>query len=129
MSEAKPDAGTVCWVDLTVNDAEEVRDFYARVAGWRSEPVAMGGYEDFNMIAPSGPGPVAGICHARGSNAELPAQWLIYITVDDLEQAVATVEELGGSVVRPAGEPSEFGRFCVIRDPAGAVAALFEPAR
>jgi predicted enzyme related to lactoylglutathione lyase len=120
--------GTIGWIDVTVNEAEKVRDFYSRVAGWRAEPVGMGGYDDFNMIGPAGPDPVAGICHARGSNAGLPAQWLIYITVDDLDQAMAAVEELGGSVLRPAGEPGEMGRFCVIRDPAGAVAALYEPA-
>ena len=128
MAESHPDAGAICWIDLTVDDAENVRDFYARVAGWRSEPVEMGGYRDFNMIAPHGSDPVAGICHARGSNTGLPAQWLIYITVDDLDRAVAEVEALGGIVLRPAGEPGEMGRFCVIRDPAGAVAALYDPA-
>lgn len=121
--------GAIGWIDLTVNDAERVRDFYGRVAGWHSEGVDMGGYDDFNMKAsPEGP-PVAGICHARGPNSGLPAQWMIYITVDDLDRAVAAVEELGGSVMRPAGEPGGMGRFAVIRDPAGAVAALWEAPR
>ncbi|MGD9254110.1 MAG: VOC family protein [Holophagae bacterium] len=128
MAEKDALQGTIGWIDLTVDDAAGVRDFYAQVAGWRSEPVGMGGYDDFKMIAPHGSDPVAGICHARGSNANLPAQWLIYITVDDLDQAMAAVEDLGGSIVRPPGKPSEVGRFCVIRDPAGAVAALYEPA-
>ncbi len=120
--------GTFGWTDLTVDDAEQIRHFYARVAGWHSGAVDMGGHDDFNMKASPDGEPVAGICHARGSNAGLPAQWLIYITVDDLDRAVASVEALGGSGVRPAGEPGGIGRFCVIRDPAGAVAALYEPA-
>ena len=37
------------------------------------------------MIPPGAAQPVSGICHARGSNADLPPVWLIYITVADLE--------------------------------------------
>jgi uncharacterized protein len=35
-------AGTVAWHDITVPDAERLRDFYAAVVGWRPEPVDMG---------------------------------------------------------------------------------------
>jgi predicted enzyme related to lactoylglutathione lyase len=36
--------GTIAWTDLTVPDAEKVRDFYAAVVGWRivSGPRALG---------------------------------------------------------------------------------------
>lgn len=35
MSDAlKPEIGAVGWFDLTVEDAESVRDFYAGVVGW-----------------------------------------------------------------------------------------------
>jgi predicted enzyme related to lactoylglutathione lyase len=33
--------GTVGWQDLTVPDAERLRDFHAAVVGWRAEPVDM----------------------------------------------------------------------------------------
>jgi predicted enzyme related to lactoylglutathione lyase len=32
----------VAWQDLTVPNAEAIRDFYAVVVGWRPEPVDMG---------------------------------------------------------------------------------------
>ncbi len=51
--------GTIGWVDLTVDDASGLRDFYARVAGWKPEPVPMGGYDDFNMTHPETGVPVA----------------------------------------------------------------------
>lgn len=54
----------------------------------------MGGYSDFNMM-PEGPDmPVAGICHARGTNAALPPQWLRYIVVADLDASVQRCTEL-----------------------------------
>jgi hypothetical protein len=113
----------ILWTDLTVPNAEQVRDFYAAVAGWSFEPVAMGGYDDYSMLAPGRSDPVAGICHARGLNARLPAQWLVYVSVADLSASVRRCLELGGRVV---DGPRSLGqkRFCVIQDPAGAVAAL-----
>ncbi len=118
--------GRIVWTDLTVKDAEQLRDFYAAVADWRFEPVPMGAYADFNMIPRDSGGPAAGICHARGTNAGLPAQWLVYISVSDLDRAIRECELRGGRVIngpRSMGEQ----RFCVIQDPAGAVAGLIGP--
>ena len=77
------------------------------------------------MVEPETGEAMAGVCHARGSNADLPPQWLIYIVVMDVERSARRCSELGGEVMagpRPLGN----GRFCVIRDPAGAVCALYE---
>ena len=125
---SKPQVGTIGWTDLTVPDAERVRDFYSAVAGWKFEPVDMGGYSDFNMTLPSDDKAVAGICHKRGPNAGLPPQWLIYITVEDVDASAARCVELGGKVLIEPKGMGGYGRFCVIQDPAGAVAALFQPA-
>jgi hypothetical protein len=119
-----PRPGTITWQDLTVRDAAGLRDFYAAVVGWTSEPVRMGDYADFTMNADGEA--IAGVCHARGGNADLPAQWLIYITVEDLDHSIEECLRLGGSVIAPPRGLSG-GRFCVIRDPAGAVCALYQP--
>jgi hypothetical protein len=116
-------------VDLTVKDAARLRDFYAAVAGWKSAEVPMGGYSDFSMVPPRARKPVAGICHARGPNARLPAQWLVYVTVPDLGASLRRCRALGGKVVDGPRGMGSYGRFAVIRDPAGAVAALIEPPR
>ena len=125
----KPPAfGTIGWRDLTVPDAESVRDFYEAVAGWKASPVSMGEYDDFSMF-PAGDEAeaVAGVCHARGVNADLPAQWIIYILVEDLEASVAACREKGGAIIVGPVSMGEMGRYCVIRDPAGAIAGLFCP--
>ena len=127
MSETPPPPpGTIAWADLTVPDAESVRDFYVRVTGWTAQPLAMkGGYDDFVMSAPGSGQAVAGICHARGPNVGLPPQWLLYIIVPDLDESLDACRTAGGEVI--AG-PKAMGaaRYAVIRDPAGAVAALFQ---
>lgn len=124
MAEDQITTGRVTWTDLSVPKAEEIRDFYSKVACWQSEPVDMGGYKDFCMKSADGE-VVAGICHARGDNAKLPPQWLIYIAVDDVEAAARECEVNGGKVIDGPREMGG-GRCCVIRDPAGAVVALYE---
>ena len=126
MSENIPPVGTIIWRDLTVDNAEAIRDFYSQVVGWESRPCAVGSYNDFNMIPPASNEPAAGICHARGENADLPPQWLIYIVVEDLDASVDRCLKLGGSIAAPPRSMSG-GRFCVIRDPAGAVVGLYQP--
>jgi uncharacterized protein len=118
--------GAVTWMDLTVKPAAPVRDIYTAVVGWKVTEVDMGGCADYCMIRPSDGQTVAGICHVRGANANLPPQWLIYINVANLRASLAQCRKLGGKVICPPRQMSG-GRMAVIRDPAGAVAALFEP--
>lgn len=118
--------GSVIWNDLTVKNAEEISKFYSEVVGWHPEPVNMGNYNDYNMLRPKDNVTGAGICHARGTNANLPAQWLIYIAVDNLDKSVNRCLDLGGKIIAPIKLMKGYGRYCVIQDPAGAFAALFE---
>jgi len=46
VGENEQNAGAIAWIDLTVPDAESLRDFYAAVAGWTPSAVAMDGYDD-----------------------------------------------------------------------------------
>ncbi len=114
-------------MDLTISDATKVSDFYGAVVGWTKMGIDMGGYEDFCMMPPGKKKPAAGICHARGENAGLPPQWLIYITVADIRASVKACLKHGGEVIRPVKDMG-MGKMAVIRDPAGAVSALFEVA-
>jgi uncharacterized protein len=127
MSEPNSIVGTIGWIDLTVEHAKQVKDFYQAVTGWQPTPLDMGGYSDFVMSDPLNKNPVAGVCHARGGNASLPPVWLIYINVADLENSIASCVALGGQVIAEPREYGGHGKYCIIRDPAGAYAALFEP--
>ena len=123
MSQGKPEIGSVGWLDLTVDDAPALRDFYSAVVGWSPEPVSMGGYDDFTMKDEHG-APRAGVCHRRGPNANVPPQWIAYFVVPDLERSLAEVGARGGAVLQPPR--GEGGRFAIVRDPAGAVCALYQ---
>lgn len=118
--------GKIGWMDITVDDADGMRDFYSKVVGWQVEEVGMGDYSDYSMTMPASGEAVAGICHARGSNADLPGGWLMYIVVADVNASAQACEDNGGRiVVEPRGLAG--GQFCIIEDPSGATAALYQP--
>jgi predicted enzyme related to lactoylglutathione lyase len=100
-NKEKPEIGSITWSDLTVPNAEEVKDFYSIVVGWKSVPASI--------------------------NSDFPPQWLIYITVKSADESAELCEQNGGKVLVGPKEMSGYGRYCIIEDPAGAVCALFEP--
>lgn len=126
-NKEKHEIGSITWFDLTVPDAERVKDFYRKVVGWKPAPVSMGEYNDYNMNSPESGKTNAGICHKRGGNARLPSQWQIYITVENVDESAKICKDNGGKVLSGPKEMSSYGKFCVIEDPAGAVCTLFEP--
>jgi predicted enzyme related to lactoylglutathione lyase len=86
----------------------------------------MGDYSDYSMMSPGGGDVVTGICHARGSNAELRGGWLICITVADIQASAAACLANDGTVlIGPRGLAD--GQFGVIEDPSGATASLCQP--
>lgn len=116
-----PAPGTQGWLDLTVDDATGLRDFYASVLGWTPAPVPMndGEYEDYAMLV--GEQAVGGVCHRRGDNARQPANvWVPYFVVADLAATTAAATEKGATVL------DQRTQMTVLRDPAGAVFALWE---
>ena len=119
--------GEMAWIDLSVKNATEVKDFYQKVIGWQAEDISMGEYNDYSMNSPITGEAVTGICHAQGVNADLPPAWLPYFLVDNIEASVAEVITAGGAMVT---EIQSMGndRYAMVKDPAGAVCAIYQKA-
>jgi predicted enzyme related to lactoylglutathione lyase len=78
---------------------------------WKVGDAMVGGMLDLNAL---------------GMPAEIPANWLVYFTVEDADAAVAKVESGGGSVMNgPIDIP--VGRFAVVSDQFGATFAVMQP--
>lgn len=120
--------GQIGWLDITVRNADTIRDFYQKVVGWSVQPVAMeesgSHYNDYNMVA-GDDNPGAGICHARGVNLGLPEVWMIYLPVADLKESLRRAEEEGGKIIKVQKEGDVY-RYAAIADPVGACFALMQ---
>lgn len=116
--------GSIVSADLTIHNAEVVRDFYKQVIGWDHSDVNMGDYSDYMMVTKEGT-PVAGVCHQAGGNAGLPPVWMVYFQVSDLSLSLEKCKGLGGKVLR---EPEDLacGNFAVIEYPPGAICAIIQ---
>ena len=112
--------GTPIWYELLSDDADASRDFYQAVIGWTVHPAEPGGM-DYRMID-AGNGDFAG--GLMNLTAEMKAggakpTWLFYLGVDDVDAAVAKVQEGGGTVQMPAIDMPGVGRMAMVADPQG----------
>lgn len=121
------EGGRIAWLDLTVAHAAETLGFYQDVVGWSAEDVQVedteGQYADYALCTPGGAA-VAGICHARGVNVDLPPVWLICLPVGDLSESLSRAQREGGEIVNARKGSAGDYAYAVVRDPVGACFAL-----
>ena len=114
--------GALCWNELATRDPDSAKRFYEAVFGWRGETSAYGDttYTEWKLGGRS----VGGMIEMSDQwPAEVPAHWMVYFAVEDVDAAAAKVAELGGKVaVEPTDTP--VGRFAVLTDPHGALFSI-----
>jgi len=118
--------GKILWSDLTVSNAEEIKNFYKEVVGWEEKPIEMkdGDVSYFDYGMGNNREGVAGICTKRGKHQHLPAQWIMYIHVENVEAALHKVLQLGGQLVHEQRKTDGSYYYVIVQDPAGACFGL-----
>jgi uncharacterized protein len=111
--------GALAWNELASPDVDASVAFYGDLFGWTTEPAP--GPQRYEMIR-NGDRLNGGIRELGDQPA--PPHWLPYFGIDDAEQGLARVEELGGTNLIG---PMDVGRgmIGVVQDPQGATFALF----
>jgi predicted enzyme related to lactoylglutathione lyase len=119
--------GRFVWYELHTTDVAAAAAFYGEVVGWQSNVVPMPG-GDYRMFrsAQGNNSAVTELSAAAVANGA-PPHWLGYLSVDDVDAAVATAVAAGGVVRLPAMDLPTVGRFCILADPQGANIAFFLP--
>ena len=119
-----PAAGTFCWNELSTNDLDKAKNFYAELLGWQLKESDATGMKYTEIVASNGQH-VGGMYQAGPEcGGEAPPRWMAYVAVDDVDARAARVEALGGKLcVAPMDVPN-VGRFCVVTDPTGAALSL-----
>jgi predicted enzyme related to lactoylglutathione lyase len=123
--------GQIISADLTIPNAEEIRDFYKAVIGWESEDLAMsdenGEYADYVMKDREGNW-VGGVCHKRGGLKNFPPVWIVYVNVENIEESCQRCAALGGKILHKATNEDGSLMYAVIQDPAGSILAITKEA-
>jgi predicted enzyme related to lactoylglutathione lyase len=114
--------GSFVWFEIVGRDVARARAFYGEVMGWKIQSIPMPGGEGVYEMFTLGEAPVAGLWPA---DKDGPAQWLHYLSVEDVDAATARVAAAGGTVIEPPSDIPGIGRAARIADPEGAQLYLF----
>lgn len=119
--------GTLCWADLSTDDAKRAEDFYGGLFGWNFMRDAKdpSGYVHIQ----NGEHPIGGIPPAAHRKPGVPPHWLAYFQVDDVDAVAKNAKGMGAKLYLEPMSMEGVGRMAVIADPQGAVFALFKSAR
>jgi hypothetical protein len=119
--------GSFSYVELASPDPDGARAFYMGLFGWGVRDEDMGEHGIYTQFLKDGD--VVGALYKlpqEQKDAGVPPNWALYLTVENADQAVAKVKELGGKVIMGPMDVFEHGRMCVVADPVGAVCCLWQ---
>jgi len=107
-------------VELHTKDLPKARQFYQSLFGWdlQDMPVPGGTYTMIGVGEGTGGGMM--------SDSTAPPHWQAYVGVDDIRAKTAQARTLGATVLQDVMDVGEYGTMSVIRDPSGAVIALWQ---
>lgn len=113
--------GKFVWYELTSPDAPTARRFFADVFGWNARDGQIPGL-DYSLISAAG----VDIAGLMGQQEGMPAAWLGYICVDDIDAAFASAVKAGATPILPVNPIPGVGRFAILIDPTGAAVGFLE---
>jgi len=123
-----PRIGEFSWHELATCDQTAALDFYHELFGWeRTEAHDMGEMGIYHMYGCAGTGVPLGGMFDRPK--DVPPSWLLYVRVDDVNQAAEKVKDLGGKVLNGPMEVPGGDMVAQCLDPQGAAFALHSTAK
>ena len=123
MDEQMNKHGAVSWVELLTTDVSGAKKFYEKLFGWTLEEMSVQGM-NYTVIKVDGKEVGGMMKMPPGMPPGVPPYWGMYVTVDDIDAAVKTVQLNGGNIIVPPQEIPDIGRFAVIQDPQGSVVSI-----
>jgi predicted enzyme related to lactoylglutathione lyase len=109
----------VTWFEINTAQSKAVRDFYAKIFGWKLQ--VLDGM-DYALVDTQTTGAIGGgIGEARGPN-----QLVFYIEVDDPQAYLNRIEKAGGKTVVPVTVVPDMVTFAHFADPQGNVVGLMK---
>jgi predicted enzyme related to lactoylglutathione lyase len=117
--------GGLAMNELATRDFDGAAGFYGAVFGWEVEPISVDGRLVYGSVRLDGRLVAGMLPMGEQFPPSVPANWVPYFGVADVEASGARAVELGGQQLRgPQSVPA--GRFAVLRDPQGAAFSILQ---
>ncbi len=120
----EPLIGKFVWHDLITDDTDATQRFYSAVLGWTFEQTTRPNGGPYTLAKLNGHY-IGGIIQLDDPAGETDySRWLGYLSVSDVDKAVAITRSAGGTVVVDVEDIINIGKVAAIKDPQGAVLGL-----
>jgi predicted enzyme related to lactoylglutathione lyase len=113
--------GRVVWHDLNTTDLDKSKRFYGELFAWSFKTEGQ-----WSFIALGNDPQHFGTVNLLDPKFNVPAHWVPYITVEDIDTAIATVTKAGGKIQLPKTPAGKTGNFSYVYDPQNAMFALWQ---
>lgn len=122
--------GKIIWRDLLTDDPAASQRFYGELFGWTFENVGKASNlksdSTYTLIRHNGQLIGGMIDSVALNNRSDISQWVVSMSVEDLDARVDAITAAGGRVMTPPTDLQERGRLALIRDAQGALIGLLE---
>ena len=122
--------GKVIWRDLLTHDTKASQEFYETLFGWEFESIGsdsgLANNSTYKLIRHEGR-LIGGMIDTVALNSRSDiSQWVVSMSVANIDDAVAKFSAAGGEVLTPPKDLQRRGRMAVVRDAEGALLALLQ---
>ena len=122
--------GKIIWHDLLTNDPKASQNFYRELFGWEFESVGsaagLSSNSAYTLIRHHGR-PIGGMIDTVAlNNKDDISQWVVLMSVEDIEAATAKFTANGGEVIASPTDLQRRGKMAIVRDAEGALLALLQ---
>ena len=120
--------GAFHWVGLATSDPPRACSFYTNVFGWRAEMRVAGELGPCTVFRNGSTDTALVYGQTREARAArvLP-HWTPFASSEDVEESLQRARRLGARVLRSPFTVPGLGRAAAVRDPVGAIVALWQP--
>ncbi len=122
--------GKIIWRDLLTHDPEGSQRFYEALFGWEFENIGnaagLGSDSTYTLIRHNG-NLIGGMIDTIAlNNRNDISQWVVLMSVEDIDAGVAKITAAGGEVMTPPTDLQRRGKLAVVRDAEGALLGLLQ---
>ena len=119
--------GALCWTELATRDTKAAERFYTQFLGWTAKVGGAGTPMEYTEFFNQGKPGVGMMPMPEMVPAGVPPYWLPYFQVVSCDASTEKAKTLGATALVDPKDIPNAGRFSVLKDPQGAVFAVFTP--